>query len=292
MTRLLLLVAVWSLSLAGSGRAFADADTPSALDPLGRWLQGELRVGLGVDYSRGDYGEDKATEMVYAPFSLAYVFDDFAPTPTPRDQLELRAIVPFVYVDGVLTSGVSGTERESGLGDILLGAAYLYYPRTSWLPASEWGVQVKVPTASERHRLGTGETDVSLEATLFQRIGDFVPYGSGGYRFIGQDTNAYDLRNGAVASAGVSWIPSPGWSLGVGYDWRQSISKRAGSDGLVRADDGHELSFFGSAAMSSGVVGDLRLSPYAVAGLSNGSPDYAFGFQIQIALPVRPPSGD
>lgn len=272
----LLAIALSAAVLAASPRHAAGEDA------LGHWLHGELRVGTGIDYSRGDYGEDATTDMIYVPFSLAYTFDDFAPTPTRRDQLELRAVLPYLYVDGVLTSGASTTEREDGIGDLLVTVAYLYYPVAEWAPASEWSIDVKVPTASESDGLGTGETDVALELALFQRFGDFVPFASGSYRFIG-DNRDYDLRNGATASVGASWLPHPGFSVGVSYDWRQSISRRSTGDAVVQNDDAHELTLFGALPL----VGGLRLAPYAVAGLSQGSPDFAVGAQIHWTVPFR-----
>jgi hypothetical protein len=213
------------------------------------------------------------------------VFDEFAPTPTRRDQLELRVIVPYLYVDGVFTAGVDDTTSEDGIGDVRVSALYLYYPESTLLPASELGFHVKFPAASESKGLGTGKVDYGLSLTLFQRFGDFVPFVSGSYRFVGENEPDYELRDGGAAGAGLSWVPDPGWSVGASYDWRQSISKRSTSSGaLVRSDDAHELTFYGSAP-----VGDhLRFAPYAVAGLAQGSPDYALGFQLQLTIPIRP----
>jgi hypothetical protein len=254
-------------------------------DALPRWLHGEVQVSVGLDYSDGDYGEDEDTQMIYMPFTLAYVFDDFAPTPTRRDQLELRVMVPYLHVDGVFTAGVDETSTEDGIGDVRLSVLYVYYPTRTHLPAAELGFHTKLPTASESRGLGTGKVDYGLGLTLFQRVGDFVPFAAGHYRFVGENEPDYDLRDGAAASVGLGWTPLPSWSLGASYDWRQSISRRSTSSGaLVRADDGHELTFYGSAPLGP----DLQLSPYAVAGLSQGSPDYAVGFQLKLVIPVRP----
>ncbi len=261
-------------------------------EALARWLHGELRVATGIDYSRGDYGQDAETEMLYVPLTLTYLLDQFAPSPTARDQLELKLSVPYLLVDGPLEAGAETSARESGIGDVLLGVSYLYYPERAGLPAGELGLRVKLPTADEERGLGTGRTDYTLQLTLFQRYGDFVPFVSAGYRFIGKNRPEFVLRNGATASAGLSWIPMERWSLGISYDWRQAISRRIvpssiASDALVRSDDGHELTFFGSAPLGAW----LRLSPYVVAGLSLGSPEFAVGAQLQVVVPVRPWDG-
>lgn len=261
-------------------------------EALARWLHGELRAATGIDYSRGDYGHETETEMLYVPFTLTYLFDQFAPSPTPRDQLELKLSVPYLEVDGPIEAGAEVSARERGIGDVLIGASYLYYPERTGLPAGELGFSVQLPTANEDRGLGTGKTDYTLRLSLFQRYGDFVPVVSGGYRFIGKNRPEFVLRDGATASAGLSWIPTERWNLGISYDWRQAISKRivpgsSAGGALVRSDDGHELTLFGSAPLGPW----LRLSPYFVAGLSEGSPDFALGAQVQVVVPVRPWGG-
>lgn len=261
-------------------------------EALARWLHGELRVSTGLDFSRGDYGQHAKTEMVYVPFTLAYLFDHFAPSPTPRDQLELKLSLPYLDVDAPIEAGGRESARETGIGDLLIGVSYLYYPEHTEVPAGELGFRVEIPTADEQRGLGTGKTDYALQLTLFQRYGDFVPFASGGYRFIGKNPPAFVLNSGVTASAGLSWIPLEGWSLGVSYDWRQAISSSVvpsstAGDALATTDDGHELTLFGTAPLASW----FRLSPYVVAGLTDGSPNFAVGAQVQVLVPVRPWDG-
>jgi len=271
------------MGIAGAARAQVDAGGP------GRWLSGQLSLALGIDYSRGDYGQETDTEVLYVPFMLRYLFDGFAPTPTWRDQLELEFSVPYLEVDGPFDSASRETQREQGLGDIQVGVSYLYYPEHPALPASEWSFRAKLPTADESRGLGTGKADFALQLTLFERFGSFVLFASGGYRFIGKNPPDYVLRNGAMAGAGLSWIPLEGWSLGASYDWRQSIAKTlppdaVTRDALVAADDGHEFVFFASMPLGAG----FEASPYGVVGLSDGSPNFALGARLQFTLPIRP----
>lgn len=257
-----------------------DSEAPS-------WFEGELKVGVGVDYSRGDYDEAVDTEMVFVPFSLAYQLDSFALTPTPRDQLELKLVVPYVWLDGAITAGDKSTEQEDGIGDVHIGASYLYYPVEDRLPAVELSFLTKLPTADEDDGLGTGKTDYTLQLTLFQRYGDLVPFASGGYRFIGKNRPDFSLRDGATARVGTSWIVCQRVALGVSYDWRDAISKRTENNNLVRADDAHEITVFGTVQLGSG----LRVAPYGVAGLADGSPDFAVGLQLSWTIPLRSRDG-
>lgn len=227
--------------------------------------------------------------MLYVPLTIRYLFDQFVPSPTWRDQIEIGLSIPYLEIEGPFGTTARDRSREQGLGDIQLGVSYLYYPERPALPASQWNFQAKLPTADESRGLGTGKADFMLQLTLFQRYGDFAVFASGGYRFIGKNPPDYVLRNGAAAGAGLSWIPRKGWSLGASYDWRQAISKTlprgaTTRDALVAADDGHELVFFGSAPLGAW----LEASPYAVVGLSDGSPKFALGAQLQLSIPMRP----
>ena len=282
---ILLLLLGFAASIGIAPASHAQANAPSLQD----WLAGQLTLAAGLDYSRGDYGQETDTEVLYVPFTIRYLFDEFAPTPTRRDQLEFGLSVPYVEVDGPFGTGARQTSREQGIGDIQLGISYLYYPERLALPASEWSFQAKLPTADESRGLGTGKADFALQLTLFQRYGDFVLFASGGYRFIGKNPPDYILRNGATAGVGLSWIPLEGWSLGASYDWRQAIAKTLPTDAvtrdaLVTADDGHELVFFGSIPLGAW----LKASPYGVVGLSDGSPNFALGAQLQLSIPIRP----
>ena len=278
------------LLMSGLAATQAQADDLNRpTEPLWRWFQGELQLGVGIDYSRGDYDEDVDTDMVFVPFSASYLFDEFALTPTRRDQLALRVIVPYLYIDGPITAGDSGATKEDGIGDVIVGASYLYYPAHRFLPAADLKFNVKLPSADEDDSLGTGKTDYTLGLTLFQRYGDFAPFVSGSYRFIGKNKPDFSLRDGATAGVGGSWLISSRFDVGVSYDWRRAISKRSETtNNLVQADDAHEITFYGSARFDHG----LRVAPYAVVGLADGSPDFALGLQLNLTVPVRPRQRD
>ncbi len=250
------------------------------------WLRGELSVGAGFDYSSGDYGADDDTDIWYAPFSVAYLFDHFWPTPFHHDQLELKVTVPFLRLEGpgdvvggidgpVVVDGGGARKSESGLGDVLVKASYLLFPsEESWLPAAELGAKVKIPTARESEGLGTGEPAYTVQLDLFKRFGRVTPVAGVGYR-IAEDARDYDLRNSLFASVGASVRVTDRLSTGVFYDWRQATS--------ASASDAHELFPFFSFALREGV----RVVPYGVFGFTDGSPDYGTGLQLRFSVGVR-----
>jgi hypothetical protein len=243
------------------------------------WWAGELSLAMGGDYSSGDYGLPKDTDMLYVPFTAAYLFEELALTPWGGDQLELQITLAYLRIRGegtVLPGGdVRGgsalpRQTEDGFGDIYLLANYIWLPSWEHVPLVEFGVLVKAPTASTSKRIGTGKTDVSLELALSDRFGDWSPYVEAGYRFMGS-TSQFDLHNRWLTSIGVTYTLSDRWSFGVAYDYRQAASNRSYAS--------HELVPYASIRLDKG----FRLGPYVAIGLSRGSPDYAVGLQLRWA---------
>lgn len=250
------------------------------------WLRGELTFGAGFDYSSGDYGADEDTDIWYAPFSVAYLFDHFWPTPFENDQLELKVTVPYLRIKGpgdvvggiggpVVVDGGGSRKADDGLGDVLVKASYLLFPPAeSWLPAVELGAKVKIPTARESEGLGTGEPAYSVQLDLYKRFGRVTPVIGVGYR-IPEDARDFDLQSSLFASVGASVRITERLATGLFYDWREAASSSA--------SDAHELFPFLSFELRDGV----RVVPYAVVGFTDGSPDYGTGLQLRFSIGVR-----
>ena len=242
-----------------------------------KWWAGELSLAIGGDYSSGDYGQPEDTDMLYIPFTATYLFEDLAVTPWGGDQLEFQITLSYLRIrgDGTVLSGgdvPGGPARdrttEDGFGDIFLLANYIWLPPWQQAPLVEFGVLVKAPTASASKRLGTGKTDVTLELGFAKRFGDWSPFVTVGYRFMGT-TPALDLHNRWLTSIGVTYTLSERWSFGLAYDYRQAAS--------VRSYDSHELVPYASIRLGKA----FRLGPYVAIGFSKGSPDYAVGAQVR-----------
>ncbi len=272
-----LLLAVPLLGALGPERARAEG--------IPDWLRGELSTSAGLDYSTGDYGDPEDTDIWYAPFTLAYLFDD-APTPYRNDQLELKVTVPYVRVSGPFPidggrpadSADDGTGSGSGggLGDILIRGTYIVFPprRESPLPALELSGRVKIPTADDNDNLGTGEPDYTIQLDAYRKVWRLVPFGTIGYRFAAQ-SGEFDLRDYLFASVGASARLASWLSAGLIYDWRDAASKNT--------RDSHEISPYASIRIRP----DLSLNPYGVVGLSNGSPDYGLGVVLRARVAFR-----
>ncbi|MEQ1688223.1 MAG: hypothetical protein ABL874_06595, partial [Sphingopyxis sp.] len=160
------------------------------------------RLSLGVNYSTGDYDSLIAnTEVISVPVALRYHNGGFS----------LKVSVPYVHVSGPGSlldtpqgggtgeSDEGGDEEEgaelgttpiaptmltrSGLGDVALTASYSF-PLGDHFYLDATG-RVKLPTASQIKRLGSGEVDYSGGVELGYDDGTMGYYISGRRRFIG-----------------------------------------------------------------------------------------------------------
>lgn len=250
-----------------------------ALEPVPAWWHGQLTLSTGVDFSTGDYGLPIDTDLVYVPFTLTYLSDDFALTDHPWDQLELRLTIPFLRIDGPADffSGEQPTESrvDNGIGDILLRLGYIWIPlRDSKLPVLELKGLVKIPTASAEKDLGTGAPDFQLSVDLSKSFGPVSPFATAGYRFVG-NRKALGLKSFALTSVGLSAWLHDRFSLGLAYDWH-------GSSAVSRVDS-HELVPFATIRLPRG----FTLGPYATFGLAGYTPDYGGGLSIRYSFALR-----
>lgn len=241
------------------------------------YAQDGFSLGVGVDYSSGEYGGDTTTEILSVPVTAKYDTGNWT----------FKASLPWLRVSGdpnVLpglgavtntnprgrgrgNGGGTGTPdtsedgTASGIGDLRLAATY------SFDTGSALGIDLtgnaKIATADEDEGLGTGANDYGLAVDLYRDFGGTLLFGGVGYTALG-DSQFIDVDSVVNANVGASWRAAAG-SLGLMYDWRESAS-----EGF---DDRSELTGFYTAA--AGQSGKWQL--YATAGLSDGSPDWGAG---------------
>ena len=144
--------------------------TVGLLNPLAGETAGQWKISTGFDYSSGDYGDPEDTEILYVPVNVKYAQDTF----------QIKVTVPWVQIKGPGTvigagdGGVvipgDGTEvgTESGIGDIWASFTYSVEAIPEDLFFLDLVAKVKIPTADEDKRLGTGEVDYTLQADFFK----------------------------------------------------------------------------------------------------------------------------
>lgn len=270
MCRRALLCCLWLLIAPAPGTAH---DPPY-------WLTGELSLTTGFDYREGKYGEPVQSEIAYVPVSLAYLFDELALTSNPLDQFELKLSVPWISVHGPANpdqgfiAQSSSRDSRRGIGDVLLRGTYIWFPQLdSHLPAVELSAKVKFPTADEGENLGTGEPAYTFQADLYRGVGRFTPIFTVGYRIV-EPARGFDLKNSAYTSVGSVYRFTGDLSGGLLYDWWQSSSKDRG--------DAHELFPY----VTYRLTPRLRVTPYAVFGLSQDATDWGVGMQVRAAIRI------
>jgi len=262
-----LLVALWAP--AATGGEVAERDF------------GRISAGLAYDWSEGDYEGDRTTTIHYGALRLAYLTPEIAWTPGLYDWVAIQAELALLGIEGPAVvrradaaAGRPDTESSSGLGDVRMGASYGFQlARPGPWPYIELAAEAKAPTADEDEGLGTGEWDATVELAVSRSFGGFTPFAVGARRFQG-DPPGLDLNDRWLASAGATQRLFAGLSFGLYYDFREAPS--------ASTEDGHAL-----VASFSWSGGGLRVSPYGLIGLSEGSPDFALGAELRADFDLR-----
>jgi hypothetical protein len=250
-----------TLAAALSAAAFATTPAPAA--------DASVKVATGLDYSTGEYGDTESTDMLYVPVILSYrLFPFTAKLTVPYLQIDGPGNV-VAGVDGGVVTGESSVERrtESGLGDVVVAAMYSIDPWTDAAPMVDFTAKAKLPTADDDKDLGTGAADYSLQVELARAFGDWTPFVTLGYQFMGQPDD-FELDDRAYFSLGTDAKVNDTLRLGGGYDFKQAAS--------ATSDDASELMGYASIKLAAGTM----LNLYGVKGLSDGSPDWGAGAQV------------
>jgi hypothetical protein len=234
-------------------------------------LQAGTRFGVGLEYTRGDYGTGVDTSTWYVPLSISHSGENYS----------LGLTVPIIAVNGSSeVSGVRGTGHGSttvvtttttrtdvGVGDVVARASLQLLPegtRTPWIAITG---KVKFGTASASKNLGTGENDYAVQLELAKGGFDAML----GYNILG-DTDTTDYDN--IAYGAVAWTShlSKTWDLRSEYYMEQP----ALSDG----DPVQELTFSFDRALGS----KRNLSLYVIKGFTDASADWGAGVMFSRSL--------
>ncbi|QDH68991.1 transporter [Marilutibacter alkalisoli] len=236
-------------------------------------------LGIGVDYSSGDYGSDTTTDILSIPVTTRVDVGDWS----------FKASLPWIRVDGdpnVLPSvglvdnlnpvgrgrgGLIGgppadddtSERgsASGIGDLTLSATYAV-PTGSALGV-DLTAKAKIATADEDKGLGTGANDYGVAVDLYRDFGGTLLFGGVGYTWLGE-SDFIEVDSVLSGNIGLGWRTGQG-RVGLMYDY-----KEAAASGF---DDRSDLVGFFSTPTGE----DGRFQVYLSKGLSDGSPDWGVG---------------
>jgi hypothetical protein len=127
--------------------------------------------------------------------------------------------------------------------------------------------RVRLPTGDQDEGLGVGAWDFGLDGEVGAAWNRRGVYASLGRRFRG-DSDAFNRRDGWVASVG-GWIAAgEKTDVGAFYDWNEHS--------LAGFDDRQDIGGY----VSYRLTGEFKLQGTAVAGLTETSPKYQFGLLL------------
>jgi hypothetical protein len=228
--------------------------------------EGELRLGAGFHYSTGDYGSTIDTRITTLEATARY----------ETGRMVYRATLPWLTVKG--DTGVipgigqaSGapvrSDSSSGLGDIVLSAAYSAYYNSATTLGVDLTGKLKLPTADESEGLGTGEPDFAVLVDFYRSFDRVTGFGGIGYHIMG-DSAQFPLENAWSANLGATYRLDARDTVGAMLDGRQRVI-----EGGSRT---RELMGFWTRRLE----GPWRSQIYGLIGLADGSPDWGFGLSI------------
>jgi hypothetical protein len=238
----------------------------------------KVKVSTGFDYSTGDYGQPVDTEILYFPVITQATYGNWiAKLTVPY----LRIKGPGTVIGGgggvVVCEDISGKEdlcsivptnavtTESGLGDII-GALTYTIDVAKYDLFLDFTGKIKFPTADEGKRLGTGETDYTIQMDATKMFGSSYVFGGVGRRFVG-DNEQFQLNDIWLFNAGAGYQVNKKLGIGASYDFRESAST---------AEDASEATGY----LTYKVTDSITTMLYGVAGFSDGSPDASVGLQV------------
>lgn len=224
----------------------------------------------GTEYTSGRYGGDVDIEDLYVPLTATL----------DHGRMHFRLTTPYLSVtapEGTVIYGPGGEPlpgtgditTESGLGDII-GSLTVYdvinSPRLRF--AMDLTGKVKFGTADADKGLGSGEHDYTLQADFYKFLDQVTLMGSVGYKFRG-DPAEVDLEDALMTSVGFNYKVTPETSTGLFYDYRESA--------IIGNESIQEVSGFVSRRFNE----NWRFQFYALAGLTDSSPDWGAGVKIK-----------
>lgn len=240
-----------------------------------------LRMGVGVEYSTGDYGSVSDTKLWAVPVSAEFTMGPLsfgASIPWlrltgPGDVIPGLGQVGSVKGRGKGLAGTPSTAQrstESGLGDVTGFVRYDLPFGVKEQLQFDVTARLKVPTADEDKGLGTGEFDYAVEGGVHQWLGTQLRLDATlGYAILG-DGGATPLDNVFYGSLGALYRVDEQFSAGLTF----ALGEQTSSFGDTRADL--------TAHVSYDLDRNFRIKGYVMKGFADGSPDRGLGVMLEM----------
>lgn len=221
--------------------------------------QADVLLSADVSYMTGTYGGTGDIEDLYVPISARI----------ETGRLAFQFVVPYMRTS---TPVDSGTNTESGLGDILASiTVYDVLANTEGTLALDLTGSVKLGTADEAAGLGTGETDFTVYLDGYRFYDTITLLASLGYRSRGEPPNVV-LNDVFLGSVGTVFTTTENTRLGLIVDYRESA--------LPDTDDIQELTVL----LSTSLNDRWNFEVSAFTGFTDSSPDWGVAVGVTTNL--------
>ena len=260
-----------AMTLATATPAFAGEAAPKPDDSS----KASVTLSSGIDYSSGNYGDGKSTDILVGLTNVGVTWNDF----------QFSASVPYLTITGpayvvvgaggvpVLVAPKPGEQStsRSGWGDLNLGVTYS-------LPSAaldDFDISVtartKVATAEASKGLSTGATDFSFYVDVSRSFDIWGPFVNFGYRVPGKPS-FYSFNDAPSFSLGTTVQLDDKFVAIASYDFDGSISSSLA--------DAQQL----FASLSWLATDEISLTAYVDDGLSSGAPKVGTGLLVSWKL--------
>lgn len=171
-------------------------------------------------------------------------------------------------IGGIPLGGSSfNRTTQSGLGDIVAAFSYNLIDHATTGIAFDITTRIKIPTASTKQNMGSGQVDYAIQGDLFKTISKFTLSATFGYRILG-NPSGITFHNVLYGATGAGYQLSPSVTMGANYTMGQSP---------VRLEDSRDLTLYFSQRVSN----NFRLNAYGIRGFSDRSPDWGGGINLR-----------
>jgi Putative MetA-pathway of phenol degradation len=281
------------MNMGMSGRIAAVAALLLVMMPVAIHAEDKtVSVGVGFEFTSGDYGTGTRTNSVYVPLTVAV---------TPTDLWGFSLEIPYVYqsntnviagqfrqmqsqsitmqkITAAMTGSGSGmgsgtirsssnsnpSKAQNGIGDITLRTGYVLIQEGDVIPRIRPNLFVKFPTADKNKGLGTGEFDEGIAVEVSKWFGAWYTFLEPGYTIQGK-TADIPLKNYLSYSAGAGYQVTDNFRPMLIF--KGATAPAEGLSTLLEA----RLKLKYQATKHTGIEG------YFAKGITTSSPDYGAG---------------
>jgi len=225
-----------------------------------------LTASSSFNYISGSYGQTIDTFITYIPLT----------TKIKTGPWTAKLTIPYIKITGpgvvvgggatvVSTAGTKAT--QSGLGDIITSLGYTVPFKDYAATVSLLG-KVKLPTADDKKKLGTGNTDYTLQVGFTKMLGDAYVNGSVARKFNGTSA-AYNLNDVWKYSLGLGYKLDYKTTIGGIYSFRQASTATSSNFSQIIGYTNYKI------------TDDLSTQLYVGGGFTNSSPDFLTGLELK-----------